>query len=106
MERTRLQSYWFYLPVICVLVGGYLAGSSLAFGVYFMNWLPAVTNSAARLILSLFGMGMLGADVYSSEYWARDIDESINEPSVLPHLLDGFGYATTLIGGGLIGVVF
>lgn len=48
---------------------------------------------------------MLGSTMYCTKWWAKDIDEAICKPQFLPHAFDCFGYATTVIGGGITGTV-
>ena len=105
MSNKISQSYWWYIPVLIVLTLGYFLGGWLVFGVHFLNSLPQLTNDTVRLVLKLFGMGMLGATIYCSRWWALDVEEAISRPEVLPHALDFFGYATTIIGGGVTGAV-
>jgi hypothetical protein len=85
------QSYYWYLPVLIVMGLGYVIGGCLVFGLCFLNWFPSLTNSTARLVLKLFGMGMLGSTMYCTQWWATDIDEAIGRPEVLPHTFDFFG---------------
>jgi hypothetical protein len=58
------QSYWWYIPILFVLIAAYGLGGFLVFGLHFMNWFPSLNNDTARLVLKLFGMGMLGAAMY------------------------------------------
>ena len=51
-------------------------------------------------------MGVLGATTYSSMFWAKDVDEVVYKgKNFLPHIYDFFGYITTIIGGGITGVI-
>ena len=50
-------------------------------------------------------MGMLGASAYSSRWWAVDLEQAVVDHKLLPHFFDAFGYATTIVGGGVSGVV-
>jgi hypothetical protein len=104
--RTARQNYGWYLPIVVVIGSGYLAGGVLSFGVQFLHCLPAVQGHSARLTLVLFGCGMLGGSVLATRYWAVDMEQAIENPGLLPHALDCFGYATTIVGGGIVGVVF
>jgi hypothetical protein len=105
MSNTN-QSYWWYLPIVFVLFSGYTIGSLLAFGVSYLNWFAQITSAGARFTVVAFAMGMLGATLYSTQWWAVDMDEAIKKPQFFPHLFDAFGYALTIIGGGICGVVF
>lgn len=67
--------------------------------------MSSVTNPTARLVLKLFGMGMLGSTMYCTKWWATDIEEAMAKPEFLPHPFDCFGYATTIVGGGITGTV-
>ncbi len=99
------QSYWWYIPIVLVMILGYGLGGGLVFGLHFLDWLPSLSDETARLVLKLFGMGMLGSTMYCTKYWAKDIDEAIAKPEMMPHLFDSFGYATTIIGGAITGTV-
>jgi hypothetical protein len=105
MKNTMKQSYWWYVPILLVMGLGYAIGGCLVFGLHFLNWVPSLTDNTARLVLKLFGMGMLGSTMYCTKWWAKDIDEAIGRPEVLPHPFDFFGYATTIVGGGITGTV-
>ena len=106
MPKIPKQSYWWYAPVVVALLLGYLVGAALAFGLYFLDWIPQLTSEVGRFTVSMFGMGMLGATTYSTQWFAKDMEESLSEPKYLPHFFDAFGYATTIVGGGIFGVVF
>jgi hypothetical protein len=99
------QNFWWYVPIVLVMLLGYGLGGGLVFGLYFLNWLPSLTEKIARLVLELFGMGMLGSTMYCTKYWAIDIDDVVTHPEFLPHKFDWFGYAVTIIGGGITGTV-
>ena len=43
--------------------------------------------------------------VYCTKWWARDIEEAMKKPEFLPNAFDSFGYATTMVGGGITGIV-
>lgn len=105
VNAEKYKSYWFYVPIVLALAAGYIMGGVLTFGVYFLNFFPELTNQTARLILTLFGMGMLGSTMYCIRFWAQDIDESIQKPELLPNLFDAFAYLATIIGGGITGVL-
>ena len=102
---TTKQSYWWYIPIVLVMLFGYGLGGSLVFGLHFLDWCPSLTDDTARLVLKLFGMGMLGSTMYCTKWWAKDIEEAIAKPELLPHAFDCFGYATTVVGGGITGTV-
>ncbi len=104
-SKPPRQSYWYYLPIVLVLAIGYAVGGALAFGVYFLGWFEGLTQPVARLTLSMFGMGVLGATLYASRWWSIDMDEAIAKTEYLPHLFDAFGYATSIVAGGIMGVV-
>jgi hypothetical protein len=106
MTHVSGQSYWWYAPIVVILCIGYAAGGALAFGVTFLGWLPVIGTADGRMVLAIFGMGMLGATMYATQWWARDMEEATHRPSVLPHCFDMFGYAMTIVGGGITGVVF
>jgi hypothetical protein len=99
------QSYWWYIPILLVIVTAFGLGGGLVFGLHFLNWFPSLSNDTARLVLKLFGMGMLGAAMYCTEWWANDLDEAIKDQELMPHAYDFVGYATTIIGGGITGTV-
>ena len=99
------QSYLWYIPIALVIILGYGLGGGLVFGLHFLYWLPSLTDDTARLVLKLFGMGILGSTMYCTKWWAKDIEEAIAKPELLPHAFDSFGYATTVIGGGITGTV-
>ena len=99
------QSYLWYIPIALVMILGYGLGGGLVFGLHFLDWLPSLTDDTARLVLKLFGMGILGSTMYCTKWWAKDIEEAIAKPELLPHAFDSFGYATRVIGGGITGTV-
>jgi hypothetical protein len=100
------QSYWCYIPIVITILLGFSIGGYLSFGVVFLNTLSSLTNSVAREILVLFGMGMLGVSTYCAKAWATDINEVVyEEPKFLPHFFDFIGYITLIIGGGITGVI-
>ncbi len=105
MRNAIKQSYWWYVPILIVMFLGYGIGGCLVFGLYFLNIFPSLTDPAARLVLMLFGMGMLGSTMYSTKWWAVDIDEALGKREFLPHAFDFFGYASTIVGGGITGTV-
>jgi hypothetical protein len=105
MNDTVKQSCFWYIPILIILTLGYVIGGCLVFGIHYLNWFPSLTDTTARLILKLFGMGMLGSTMYCTKYWAKDINEAILEPKFLPHAFDSFGYAATVIGGGITGTI-
>ena len=102
---TAKQSYLWYIPIVLVMILGYGLGGALVFGLHFLDWIPSLTDDTARLVLKLFGMGMLGSTMYCIKWWAKDIEEAIAKPDMLPHAFDFFGYATTVIGGAITGTV-
>jgi len=74
---TTKQSYLWYIPIVLVMILGYGLGGGLVFGLHFLDWLPSLTDDTARLVLKLFGMGMLGSTMYCTTWWAKDIEEAI-----------------------------
>lgn len=106
MSHVTKQSYWWYVPTLLILSAAYAIGGGLVFGLHFLGWVPSLDDERARLSLELFGMGMLGAALYSTKWWARDMQRALREPQHLPHALDCFGYATTVVGGGITGIIF
>lgn len=105
MKQIIKQSYWWYVPILIVMILGYGVGGILVFGLHFLNMFPCLPDPTARLVLKLFGMGMLGSTMYCTKWWALDIEEAIEKSAYLPHALDFFGYATTIVGGGLTGTI-
>lgn len=102
----KYQSYWCYVPIILSLIFGFLAGGYLSFGIKFLNVFPSLKNDTGRLVLILFGMGILGSTTYSARFWAKDIDEVVYDcKDLVPHIFDFFGYITTIVGGGITGIV-
>lgn len=105
MNNTSKKSYYWYIPILIILILGYGIGGFLVFGIHFFNYFPSLTDATARFILKLFGMGMLGSTMFCTKYWAEDIEEAMEESKFLPHAFDSFGYAATIIGGGITGTV-
>jgi len=105
MNNTSKKSYYWYIPILVILFLGYGIGGCLVFGIHFMNFFPSLTDATARFTLKLFGMGMLGSTMYCTKYWAEDIDEAIKKPKLFPNVFDSFGYAATIIGGGITGTI-
>jgi hypothetical protein len=100
------KSYWYYLPIILVIISGFLIGAYLSFGVYYLNAISILKNAYGRQILSLYGVGMLGATTYCARFWSKDIEEVVyKNESFLPHFFDFIGYITLIMGGGITGVV-
>jgi hypothetical protein len=102
--RTR-GSLWWYLPIVILVGTGYALGGAFSFGTAFLGWFPRVSDPTGRLCLQLFGMGMLGASLACSKWWSLDHDEALTDETVRPVALDWFGYATTIVGGGVTGAV-
>ena len=99
-------SYWNYIPIVFVIALGFFIGGGLSFGISFLGLFPFIEDQVARKILTLFGIGMLGATTYCSRFWSKDIDDVVYEsPEYLPHVLDFVGYITLILGGGLTGVI-
>jgi hypothetical protein len=105
MPLILRQSLWWYGPIVLVILAGFVAGGWLGFGVAFAGALPEITDATGRLVLQLFGLGMLGACVYCARWWSLDHDAARADPSAEPTALDAFGYATAIVGGGITGVV-
>lgn len=100
------QSYWCYIPIVSVVLLGFAIGGYLSYGVTYLNVFPCIEDHFGRKILSLFGVGILGAATYCARAWAIDIDEVVyREPKYLPHILDFIGYITLITGGGITGVI-
>jgi hypothetical protein len=99
------QGYLFYVPICLTLLAGYLGGAALAFGVHYLNWWSGLQDQSARIVVVAYGMGTLGATISSTRYWARDMEDAISKPEFLPHALDIFGYAFTILSGGITGIV-
>jgi hypothetical protein len=98
-------SLWWYAPIVLVVVLGYALGGALSYGTAFLAWFGVVSDPSGRVCLELFGMGMLGASLYCSRWWSVDYDDAQGDARLWPAPLDWFGYATTIIGGGITGVV-
>ena len=105
MKQLIKQSYWWYIPIVIVMILGYGIGGGLVFGLHFMNLFPCLADPTARLVLKLFGMGMLGSTMYCTKWWAIDIEDAVEKREFLPHALDFFGYLTMIVGGGITGTV-
>lgn len=102
----KYQSFWCYVPIVISLALGFFAGGYLAFGTKYLNAFPSINDETGRLVLILFGMGVLGATTYSARFWAKDVDEIVYESKdFLPHIYDFVGYLTTIVGGGITGVI-
>jgi len=89
---------------VLVVALGYALGGAIAFGTAFLGWFQEVSDPAGRLCLQLFGMGVMGASMACSRWWSLDHDEALKDETVRPVALDWFGYATTILGGGITGV--
>jgi len=101
----KRRSLWWYAPIVLLVSAGYGLGGAFSFGTAFLGWFPRLVDPAGRWSLQLFGMGMLGASLYCSRWWSLDYDEALEDESVRPTSLDWFGYATTIAGGGVTGVL-
>ena len=100
------KSYWYYVPITLVIVSGFLIGGYISFGVHYLNAISFVENAYGRLIISLYGVGMLGATTYCARFWSKDIEEVVyKNESFLPHFFDFIGYLTLIMGGGITGVI-
>jgi hypothetical protein len=100
------QSYWCYIPIVVSVLAGFIIGGMLTFGVAFLDYFTELKDQQARLVLMLFGMGMLGNSTYCAKAWAKDIEEVVyKEPKYLPHFFDFIGYITLIVGGGITGVI-
>ena len=99
------QSYWCYIPIVIILILGFVFGLYLTFGIKFLNTFASL-QLEAKNILMLFGMGLFGASTYCAKAWSADIYEVVYEhPNFMPHFLDFIGYITLMIGGGITGVI-
>ncbi len=100
------KSYWNYFPITLVIVSGFLMGGYLSFGIHYLKAFSFIENADGRLILSLYGVGMLGATTYCARFWAKDIEEVVyKNENFLPHFFDFIGYLTLILGGGITGVI-
>jgi hypothetical protein len=106
MSHPSKQCFSNYRAIMLVISFGYVSGAALSFGVLYLDFLNVVESQVGKYTLAMFGLGMLGASMYCSQWWAKDMEEAIAEPKYLPHQFDYFGYITTIIGGGISGVVF
>ena len=104
-NESNKQSYWWYLPIVIILLFGYVIGGTFSFGIYFLNMFSSLSNPSARFTLMLFGMGLLGSTMYCTKWWASDMEEAVKDKSLLPHFFDVFGYFLIIIGGGVTGVI-
>jgi hypothetical protein len=50
-------------------------------------------------------MGILGATLHCSRYWALDMDQAEKDQKLLPTIFDFIGYVTMIIGGGVTGLI-
>lgn len=99
------QSYYWYIPIVIIILSSYVVGAILSFGVQFFEVFKGIQDPKARLVLTLFGMGILGATMYCSRWWCVDMECSIKDSSLSPHMYDCVGYLTVIFGGGITGVL-
>lgn len=72
----------------------------------FLNALPQVDDENARFTVVLYGMGVLGATLYASYYFAKDANQVMYKDDALcPNFLDFLGYGILIGGGGITGLV-
>ena len=101
-----MKSYWNYIPIVISILCGFGIGLYLVIGLGVFNQMSGLSDPAQRRTLMVFGMGLLGASMYSSKFWAIDIDEAVYENNdFLPHHLDFLGYVFTILGGGIVALV-
>ena len=100
--RIWKSKYWF-LPVFCIVILGYAVGLSIWFTAAFFD-LFADLHPEARLLVQVFGLGLVGAAVHSTIYFAKDANDvlySLQECDTrTPHFLEPFGYCLHIISGG------
>lgn len=101
------QSRHWYWPVILVLITGYVVGGIIPVAVYFFGWLQVDLPVAFRSILFSFLIGLLGANVQLSIYFAREVNTVVVKPdAVLPSCFEFFGYLLKQVWGGIAAVFF
>lgn len=100
----KRQSFIWYIPIVFVLILGYGVGL-FVFGLHFLNWFPSLTDNMARLTIELFGMGIIGANMYCTQWWAKDLEAALQDDNNLPNAFDFIAYATLIVGGGITGII-
>jgi hypothetical protein len=99
------RSLWWYGPVVLVITAGFAFGGALSYGTAYLGWFPAIDAPEGRFYLELFGTGLIGASFNCAKWWSLDHDEALENEAVRPTALDAFGYATTIVGGGVMGII-
>lgn len=99
------RSLWWYGPVVFVIMAGFAFGGAFSYGTAYLGWFSAISAPEGRLYLELFGTGLIGASFNCAKWWSLDHDEALENEAVRPTALDAFGYATTIVGGGVMGII-
>lgn len=72
----------------------------------FLGALPQVKEEDARFTIVLYGMGVLGATLYASYFFAKDANQVMyKDDARCPNFLDFLGYGILIGGGGITGLV-
>jgi hypothetical protein len=94
-----------YLAICIVIILGYTAGGLLPFGIQYLGYLPDFPDPA-RFVLTLFGVGMLGATMHCNYFFAHDANMAMYSPALKqPNFVDPFLYAMGIVGGGVTGLL-
>lgn len=99
------HSRFWYLPIILVIAAGYICGTYLWFSCEYMGCFPFLVSNESRLILQLFGLGVIGGAMHCSVFFAKDYNVKVYGDKEMPTCLCFLGYLIQVIGGGITGVV-
>lgn len=95
-----------YIPIAIVLAVGYAVGGLLPFGIHFLAWWPSIKDPMARFLVTLYGVGVLGAAMHCTYFLARDANKAMySDKEKHPNFLDWMGYSFAIAGGGVTGIL-
>ena len=103
-----MQGKAWYWAAATVLIAGYAVGGIAPVAVYYFGWLAGVLPPSFIPVLLSFLLGLLGANVQLSIFFAKDVNDVISgkQGAVPPSCFDFFGYFLKQVWGGLAAVFF
>ena len=108
MASFPIQSKLWFAPVPLVLFVGYVLGGIGPIGIHYYSLLGQHIPEAFEPVLLSFLIGLLGANVQMSIFFAQDVNAVMTGTSGHPDpsCFDWVGYGLKLIWGGVAAVFF
>lgn len=100
-----------YLAIGVVILSGFFIGMFGWFSVAFLDptWIPETVPDRARQLLSVMALGVAGASIQCSIFFAKEINQKVEQGHQVrlpdPNFTDVFGYTFQLVGGGVTALV-